>query len=111
MPDLAPGYYVRFDGLPSHLGPRFVELEDQDGRGHGKGSGADWRPAAVWHPSPTSMHQLLGPFYRMPTADERRQLVAMVAEIVEEMESRYPESVIAVRVVDAVLKTVREFTE
>lgn len=53
------GFWVVFDGPPSHESGRFVELEDQDGHGLGPArSGASWRQEGeLW---------ALGPFIRVP---------------------------------------------
>ena len=39
-----PGIYIVFDGPPSHESGRFVEVEDEHGRGLGKAqTGSEWR--------------------------------------------------------------------
>ncbi len=54
---LPEGLYVIFDGPPSHESGRFIELEDEAGKGVGP-EGCDWRQRedGLWS---------LGPFKRV----------------------------------------------
>ena len=88
IPGTLPGpLYVVFDGPPSHEAPRFVELEDAGGAGHGSDVGVGWDESEEFY--------RLGPFYsemqlegamglvRRPLMEALKGLVDATANVID----------------------------